>query len=151
MGISTPTPIQTGMVSSCNKFHLVVSGDTCAAVAATAGISLANFEAWNPAVGATCEFLDVGDYVCIGIIGVTPTSTTSTSTTKGNGIATPTPFEQSMVTDCNKFHFVVSGDTCAAIAAESDITLAELISWNPEVGSSCSFLDLSEYICIGIL
>ncbi|KAL3713136.1 hypothetical protein TMatcc_001839 [Talaromyces marneffei ATCC 18224] len=32
-GISTPLPIQTGMVSTCDKFYLVVSGDTCQAIA----------------------------------------------------------------------------------------------------------------------
>lgn len=150
-GITTPTPFQSGMVTNCNSFHLVVSGDTCAAVAAAAGVSVANIEAWNPAVGSSCEFLDLGDFVCIDVIGVTPTTSTKPTTTVGNGISTPTPFEQGMVSDCNKFHFVVSGDQCGIIATNADITLAEFISWNPAVGSSCSFLDLGEWVCIGIL
>jgi hypothetical protein len=65
------------MVSDCDKFHLVQPGDTCSAVASTAGISLDDFYAWNPAVGTSCAYLDVGDYVCVDIPGVTPTATAS--------------------------------------------------------------------------
>lgn len=62
-----PTPYQTGMATNCNKFHMVVSGDECGTIATSAGITLANFYLWNPAVGSTCATLDLGDYVCIGI------------------------------------------------------------------------------------
>jgi hypothetical protein len=67
-GVATPTPYQAGMTTSCNKFHLVVSGDQCGMIASNAGITLANFYSWNPAVGSTCATLDLGDYVCIGIL-----------------------------------------------------------------------------------
>lgn len=149
-GITTPTPFQTGMVTNCRIFHLVLSGDTCAVVAAEAGVSVATFEAWNPAVGATCEFLDLGDYVCIGLIGGTPTTTTTT-TTIGDGVATPTPFQSGMVSNCKTFHLVVEGDQCGTVAATAGISLAQFISWNPAVGSSCSFLDLGDFVCIAIL
>ncbi|KAI1735675.1 hypothetical protein F4680DRAFT_434774 [Xylaria scruposa] len=56
------------MVRNCDKFHLVVSGDRCSTVASKAGISLTNFYSWNPAVGSTCAHLNLGDYVCIGIL-----------------------------------------------------------------------------------
>ncbi|KIM98195.1 carbohydrate-binding module family 50 protein, partial [Oidiodendron maius Zn] len=73
-GISTPTPYQTGMATNCNKFHLVVSGDQCGTIASNAGITLANFYAWNPAVGSTCAYLDLRDYVCIGTLTCTSAS-----------------------------------------------------------------------------
>jgi hypothetical protein len=63
------------MVSDCDKFYLVQSEDGCASVASAAGISLADFYAWNPAVGTSCAYLDVGDYVCIDTPGVSPTAT----------------------------------------------------------------------------
>jgi hypothetical protein len=150
-GVSTPTPYQTGMTTNCNKFHLVVSGDQCGAIASAAGVSLANFYAWNPAVGSSCSFLDLGDYVCIDVFGVTPTTTSSATKTAGNGITTPTPYQTGMVTNCNKFHLVVSGDQCGTLATNAGITLANFYTWNPAVGSSCSFLDLGDYVCIGIL
>ncbi|OJJ48046.1 hypothetical protein ASPZODRAFT_141589 [Penicilliopsis zonata CBS 506.65] len=156
-GISTPSPIQTGIVSTCNEFYLVVSGDNCATIAADAGISLATFYAWNPAVGTSCASLDVGDYVCIDIIGYTPTATTTlattttTSTSTGNGVTTPTPYEPDMVTDCDVFYLVSSGDTCASIAEAEGVTTAEIEDWNPTVGTDCTDLWLDYYICVGIL
>jgi hypothetical protein len=151
-GISTPMPYQTGMAANCDSFHLVVTGDQCDAIAAAAGVSLADFYAWNPAVGSTCESLDRGDYVCIDIIGVTPTTTTTaTTTTPGNGITTPTPYQAGMATNCDSFHLVVTGDQCGAIASAAGISLADFYAWNPAVGSTCESLDLSDYVCIDII
>jgi LysM repeat protein len=152
--ISTPSPVQTGIVSTCNEFYLVVSGDTCAAVSTAAGISLTTFYAWNPAVGTSCAYLEVGDYVCIDIIGYSPSSTTlstSTTTSSGNGVTTPTPYETGMVSDCDTFHLVSSGDTCTSIASSYGITVADIQSWNLDVGSSCTSIWLDYYICVGVL
>ncbi|KAH7120729.1 hypothetical protein EDB81DRAFT_914530 [Dactylonectria macrodidyma] len=146
-GISTPSPVQTGMVANCDKFHVVVSGDTCSKITTAAGVSLTNFYAWNPAVGSTCASLFLGDYVCIGVIG----SVAPTKTTTGNGITTPTPIQTGMVTDCDKFHLVVSGDGCYDIAAAAGISLNDFYDWNPAVGTSCATLFLGYYVCIGIL
>jgi hypothetical protein len=75
------------MASNCNKFHDVVSGDTCAAIAAAAaGISLTNFYTWNPAVGSSCSMLDLGDYVCIHVIGFASPTPKKKKSSKGNGV-----------------------------------------------------------------
>ncbi|OOQ86417.1 hypothetical protein PEBR_21486 [Penicillium brasilianum] len=158
--IATPTPYETGMVDYCDAFHLVVSGDTCADIASSAGISVSDFESWNPTVGSGCGGLWLDYYVCIGIIGgnttsttatTTTTTSTSTSTSTGNGVTTPTPYETGMVDDCDAFHLVVSGDDCADIASDADITVDEFYTWNPTVGASCSGLWLGYYVCVGIL
>ncbi|RHZ45036.1 uncharacterized protein CDV56_102610 [Aspergillus thermomutatus] len=151
--IATPTPYETGMVSDCDAFHLVVSGDTCAAIASSAGISVSNFETWNPTVGSDCSGLWLDYYVCVGIVGgasstaaastptTTPTTTTTTTTTTtGNGISTPTPYESGMVDDCDEFYLVVSGDSCASIASAAGISGTDFETWNPTVGSGCSGL-----------
>lgn len=142
--ISTPSPIQTGMSNTCDKFYMVQPGDDCATVASTAAISMADFYAWNPAVGTSCSYLDVGDYVCVGIIGTTVTTTTS------SGVSTPAPIQTGMVINCDSFHLVQSGDSCAVVASDANITLAELYAWNPAVGNSCSHLDVGDYVCIAI-
>jgi len=88
------------MISTGDKFHLVQSGDSCAAVASAAGISLSEFYAWNPAVGSSCSYLDVGDYVCVDIIGSTVTATSTaavSSTTTTNGVSTPSPIQTGLV------------------------------------------------------
>ncbi|KAJ5495517.1 hypothetical protein N7539_000633 [Penicillium diatomitis] len=146
-GITTPSPIQTGMTATCNKFDLVQSGDTCAVIANKYNIPLASFYDWNPAVGSSCAHLDVGDYVCVDIIGYTATTSTTSS---GNGIPTPTPFEPGMVNNCTTFYFVSSGDTCASIASSKGVTVAQITQWNPKVGTGCTDLWLHEYICVGV-
>jgi LysM repeat protein len=149
-GITTPTPIQTSMVTDCDAFHSVTAGDGCSAIAASAGISLDDFYAWNPAVGDTCLGLDTGYYVCIDIVGYTA-STTATTSTAGNGITTPTPIQTSMVTDCDVFHSVTAGDGCSAIAASAGISLDDFYAWNPAVGDTCLGLDTGYYVCIDIV
>ncbi|KAJ5704838.1 hypothetical protein N7536_000527 [Penicillium majusculum] len=153
-GITTPTPVQTGMVSTCNDFYLVVSGDSCSSIATSQGISLTNFYAWNPAVGSSCAYLGLGDYVCVGIIGYAATTTTTTATTAtstGNGITTPTPIQTGMVSDCDTFYYVVSGDGCSSIATSQGVTVAEIEEWNPAIGTDCTSLWLETYICVGIV
>lgn len=145
------------MVIHCNAFHLLVSGDTCAAIASSAGIAISDFEALNPAVGSDCAGLRLDYYVCTGIVGATtpsptksPTTLTTTSTSTGNGVTTPTPYESGMVTDYNAFYLVVSGDDCADIAVNVNITLDEFYTWNPTAGTSCSSVWLGYYVCVGI-
>ncbi|KAJ5939135.1 hypothetical protein N7466_002269 [Penicillium verhagenii] len=147
-GVSTPSPVQTGMVSTCDSFYLVVSGDSCAVIAADADISLADFYAWNPAVGSSCAYLGLGDYVCVGVIGST---VTATPTSTGDGVSTPSPVQTGMVSTCDSFYLVVSGDSCSAIAADADISLTDFYSWNPAVGSSCAYLGLGDYVCVGVI
>ncbi|KAF2473993.1 uncharacterized protein BDR25DRAFT_386910 [Lindgomyces ingoldianus] len=153
-GIATPTPVQNGIVNNCDAFHKVVSGDGCAAIASKYGISLSQFYTWNPTVGSNCASLWLDYYVCVSIIGVGPTPTTTlktSTTTKGNGVATPTPYQSGMTTSCKTFHKVVSGDECAVIAKNANISLANFYKWNPGVGSSCGSLWLDYYVCIAIV
>jgi LysM repeat protein len=63
-GGQVPAPVQPGIASECGSYHLVVSGDTCNAVASAAGISLSEFSILNPTVGSTCSELWLGYYVC---------------------------------------------------------------------------------------
>ncbi|KAJ0159174.1 LysM domain-containing protein, partial [Colletotrichum tanaceti] len=149
-GVTTPTPIQPGMVSNCNKFYFVASGVTCGKVLADENISLADFAKWNPNVGAECTGMWAEVNVCVGVIGgsVTPPSTTTTTTTTtkppvtttapGNGVTTPQPTQPGMVSNCNKFHWVAQGVTCSQILSYNGISLADFAKWNTGVGATCS-------------
>lgn len=147
-GITTPTPTQAGMDDNCDAFHSVESGDTCAAIAKAADVSLSDFYKWNPGVGSDCSSLWLGYYVCTSVIGAKPTPTT---TKPGNGISTPTPTQAGMVDNCNKFYDVSKGDTCASITKDAGISLKQFEKWNPGVGSDCKTLWLGYYVCIGIV
>ncbi|KAK2029532.1 LysM domain-containing protein [Colletotrichum zoysiae] len=150
-GVSTPAPTQAQIVDNCNKFYFVKSGESCSSVASANGVTLAQFLAWNPSAGSTCAGLWANAYACVGVIGGTTTTRPPTTTTTGNGIATPTPTQPNMVGNCDAFYRVVSGDTCAAIAGKSGISLSQFVQWNPSVGSSCSGLWLDAYVCISII
>lgn len=145
------------MVSNCNKFHLVESGQYCALIISQYGISDTDFYTWNPEVGgSSCSNLWLDAYVCVGVIGGNPAPTTTlvtstSTTTAGNGVATPTPVRDGMAKNCDAFHLVVSGDYCQKIADDARITLAEFYAWNPDVGTTCQSLWLDYYVCISLI
>ncbi|KAL0943523.1 LysM domain-containing protein [Colletotrichum truncatum] len=78
-------------------------------------------------------------------------STAPTTTTTGNGIQTPGPIQPGMVANCNKFYFVQPGENCEQIASKSGLSVAQFISWNPSVGSTCGSLWANVNVCIGVV
>ncbi|KAK4225827.1 hypothetical protein QBC38DRAFT_481898 [Podospora fimiseda] len=56
-----------GVIASCKKYHLVVSGDTCAYIAGANGITLAQFNSWNTFVDSSCSNLWLGYTICVGV------------------------------------------------------------------------------------
>jgi hypothetical protein len=52
-----------------------------------------------------------------------------------------------MVRNCDSFYMVKSGDTCDKISSAKGITSAQIISWNPAVGSNCGSLWLDTVSC----
>ncbi|PYI12290.1 glycoside hydrolase [Aspergillus sclerotiicarbonarius CBS 121057] len=83
--VTTPAAIQTGIVSDCTEFYFAVSGDTCAAIAAAYDIALAEFDAWNPAVGADCAGLWAEEYYCVAVATTSATGTGGGSQTTDSG------------------------------------------------------------------
>jgi hypothetical protein len=84
----------------------------------------------------------------------TPSTTSSSSpslTTSLTPVVTPTPTQPGIVTDCDAFHLVVTGDVCGSIATAADISLTDFYAWNPTVGDTCANLWLNYYVCIGII
>ncbi|RDW76308.1 LysM peptidoglycan-binding domain-containing protein [Aspergillus mulundensis] len=150
-GVTTPSPIQPGMTTSCASFHEVQSGDTCASIAQSNGISLSQFNAWNTGVGSGCSSLWLGYYVCVSEIGATTTTKApSTTTNPGNGIATPTPTLPGMVSTCDAFYLVSEGDTCAGITKKKGLSLSQLYKWNTALDSTCSGLWTGYYVCVSV-
>ncbi|KAL8366616.1 hypothetical protein RB595_010465 [Gaeumannomyces hyphopodioides] len=63
-----PAPTHTGQPSDCNKWDVVVSGDSCGSMAADNGITLDQFYAWNPAVSRDCVTnFWLGQAYCVGV------------------------------------------------------------------------------------
>ncbi|KAH7635588.1 hypothetical protein B0T09DRAFT_298276 [Sordaria sp. MPI-SDFR-AT-0083] len=128
-GITTPLPIQPGMVSDCDSFYFVKLGDSCTTIAASNGISLTQFTTWNPQVGgASCSGLWANAYVCVSTIGHSPSVSTTvpaaipTTTAPSNGINTPTPIQPGMVGNCDAFYLPATTTTAGnGIATPTNI------------------------------
>jgi LysM repeat protein len=142
------------MVDNCNKFYLVQKGDSCYDIAANSSVSLEESYSWNSGV-EECKTLWPDNYVCVGIIGLTPTpsstkATTTSKLTPTNGVTTPTPIQSPFITNCNKFYRVMKGDGCEAVATANSISFDQFYSWNPAVGQ-CEFLWPTYYVCVSII
>ncbi|SPJ78829.1 uncharacterized protein FTOL_07220 [Fusarium torulosum] len=133
--IVTPSPIQTGMISSCNKFHPIATKTTCASLKSYYNLDMADFFKWNPAVGTACTNLWVGYNVCVGVIGQKPKPG---PTSKPIGVPTPDLVQSVIVKGCKKFHEVKATTTCASIQKYYSITMAQLYKWNPAIESGCT-------------
>lgn len=89
-----------------------------------------------------CTNLLLGYYICVGVPGATSTPT-ATSTA-------PSPEMPSIVSNCDAFYLVQSGDSCVVIETTYGITQAEFLSWNPYFDSACDNLGLDYYVCVGV-
>ncbi|KAK2013714.1 hypothetical protein LZ32DRAFT_675836 [Colletotrichum eremochloae] len=145
-GITTPTPTQATIVDNCDAFYFVVAGDTCDTIAGKHGITVTQLQSWNPSIGATCTGLWANAYACVSIVGHTPSPTTT-----GNGIATPTPTQATIVNNCDAFYFVVTGDNCESIASKHGITVEQFRTWNPSVGATCTGIWANAYACVSVI
>lgn len=148
-----PSPTQSGIITSCTKYYKTISGDTCQVISDRYGtFSVAQFVTWNPAVKSDCSQLFLGNYYCIAIPG-TPTTRTPTSTTKTSPTPTPKgpqPQQPGIVSNCNKYYKVVSGDSCYTIQQLQAITVANFQNWNTGIKTDCSNLFVGYYICTGV-
>ncbi|KAM0227407.1 hypothetical protein ACHAP5_012184 [Fusarium lateritium] len=121
-GIKTPSPIQDGTVSNCNKWHFIKDTTTCQGIIDYNKITLADFIKWNPAVGKDCSGLWKGTNACVGVVGSKPQPT---ATTPNNGVKTPLPIQEGMVKNCVKFHYISSSTKCQALLKYDKITIEQ--------------------------
>jgi hypothetical protein len=112
-GVTAPSPIQTGIVSTCDTFYDVHFGDLCYDIADTHCVSLDSFSAWNLAVKTDSSGLKADNYVCVSVEAATRT-----------GITTPYPNQIGIVTTCDGFYKVIAGDSCINIANTNGISVA---------------------------
>ncbi|PNH40698.1 hypothetical protein VD0004_g6308 [Verticillium dahliae] len=144
-GVSTPLPTQPGMVTNCAKFHWVAKGVTCNQIYSFQKITLEQFVSYNPTVKSDCSGMQAEVQVCVGLIAGNPTPTQT-----GNGIATPTPIQPGMVSNCKKFHWIAQGVTCQQVISYQKITLADFVKWNTGVGSDCRTMWAETNVCVGV-
>ncbi|KAK4200451.1 LysM domain-protein [Triangularia verruculosa] len=148
-GPTAPAPTHSGQPTSCDTWHVVVSEDTCTTVATKAGITLAQFLSFNPAVSADCsQNFWLGYAYCVHVASssssskaTTPSSTSTRSTSTSSSSPTPTRppaeyMQPGIAPNCTKYDRAKSGDYCALLAERNSITLAQLARWNPVLGAN---------------
>ncbi|KAI8692434.1 hypothetical protein NCS56_00000200 [Fusarium sp. Ph1] len=152
-GPSKPSPTQEGLIESCTTFYFAAKGDTCAKIVAKYGtFDFDDFYKWNPAVGKDCNGIWASTYYCVGVPG-TPTTKpalTAPKPTATGGIETPSPIQENIVKNCNKFHKIISTTTCSSIESYYKLPLTTFLSWNPSVGKDCTSLWVNYYVCVGV-
>ena len=79
--VAPPGPTPTGTTGQCYKWHLIVSGDNCALLQATLGVTMTQLVAWNPNLKADCSNLLLGEAYCVQGPPLPSSSTTTAATT----------------------------------------------------------------------
>ncbi|KAJ5603315.1 hypothetical protein N7537_006271 [Penicillium hordei] len=152
--------------SDCNCYIQLRAADksafNCTMFWSLFNVSVATVTSLNPWIGSDCDVgvwnvlsSDGFEQICVERnSSAVPTSKTSTILASTSTISTTaTPPAEVMpdeASTCNKWHTVVSGDGCQAIADQNDILLSDFYKWNPSVGTSCSSLWLVCAICVGV-
>ncbi|KAI1104498.1 carbohydrate-binding module family 50 protein [Jackrogersella minutella] len=129
---------------SCNKWAVVEDGVSCTDMAAAAGISLAQFLAWNTAVSDDClTNYWLGEAYCVGISSASVTTTTTSDTPSITTAAAPTVtkppsnyLQAGQPDNCSKWDRRVSGDYCNLLASRNNLTVSQLAALNPVLGTA---------------
>ncbi|KAF3484341.1 uncharacterized protein GIQ15_03665 [Arthroderma uncinatum] len=152
-------------------------GDTCEDLSGRWGLTVDMFKSLNP--GVNCPNLVAGQSYCVvGTIspdtpGTTTTSKTTTSKATSQAATKPTttptktttttqkmptttsadphsPTQPGLVKDCDKFHLVVSSDSCYTIEVKYGVSAAQFTTWNPSINAECSNLWLDYYVYVHV-
>ncbi|KAL5387455.1 hypothetical protein PMIN02_008148 [Paraphaeosphaeria minitans] len=137
---ATHGPTQSGIVADCTRFHTVVDGDTCGAILTTYGLSLAQFYAWNPAVGSECTGMWLSYSYCVAA----PTRSSSSA----NPLATNGPLRSGTPTTCSKYYTPRDGETCQNVLEVNKLRTAQLYKWNTDIGGGCQNLWPGYGLCV---
>ncbi|KAK6349629.1 Carbohydrate binding 6 [Orbilia brochopaga] len=131
--VTTPSPIQNGQTGNCAGWRYIQPSDTCSNLVtrfSSIGLTLQNLVSWNPALGSTSNCSPTpGYFVCVQLKAGTPPPPGST----------PSPIQPGQTAGCGGWRYTQSSDTCANLVtrfSSINLSLAELVKWNPALGST---------------
>ncbi|KAK9771962.1 putative LysM domain-containing protein [Seiridium cardinale] len=156
-----PSDATEGATENCyfwDKTPESSTSDLCSAFMGSWGITIAEFYAWNPAVGTDCQNLWLNTSYCVQgddlstTTSIEPTPTTSRSTTTSVPVTTtgktttsispsvtpPAPTQSGIPSNCNAYAVAQSGDGCWQFSERNTITLDQLYQWNPVLENNCA-------------
>ncbi|GAB7349050.1 hypothetical protein MBLNU459_g8014t3 [Dothideomycetes sp. NU459] len=161
--VAAPTQTVAGTTSQCYKWYTVQSGDSCATIEDTFGITLTYFRSLNTYIDAACDNLWLDYAYCVSGVAETVSSTSSvltttsgqTTTTKASTttststyVAAPTQTVSGTTAECYEWYTVQSGDTCEVIEDAYGITLDYFRSLNTYIDAACDNLWLGYAYCV---
>ncbi|KAF8901507.1 hypothetical protein CPB84DRAFT_1846802 [Gymnopilus junonius] len=116
--------ITTGAQSlpaNCSRTYTVQPEDFCDKISAAQNASTYQLATVNSGIiDPLCDNLFVGEVICLGIKGQ----------------------------DCDTVQVVQTGDGCPAIASQAGISLADLLTDNPNVNAACTNIYPGEVLCV---
>jgi LysM repeat protein len=130
----TDEQMQDGTVANCTQYADFLSGEACSKILSDNGLTIAQFFAYNPEVGADCSNIWPGYRYCVR----TPDSSSTASPTPTVTSNVPGPTFTGTAANCNRYHVVATGDSCKTIEAEYHITSQQFHAWNLAVSADCS-------------
>ncbi|EFQ25778.1 uncharacterized protein GLRG_00922 [Colletotrichum graminicola M1.001] len=146
-GPQPPAPTHDRQPGDCDGWHVVSSSDSCQSVADNAGISLAMFLEWNPAVSADCTAYCTHRQGQ----GISITTSQSASTATTAKPTPPGPTHTGQPADGNKWDVVAEGNSCGSMAADNGITVNQFYAWNPAVSKDCGTnFWVGQAYCVGV-
>ncbi|TFY50197.1 hypothetical protein EVG20_g11662 [Dentipellis fragilis] len=135
----------------CAKYYIVTSGDGCNKIDTQFGITLAQFRSWNPMVNADCNLssmpvLSLGTNATAGM-NILPGTQYCVAGPSSTSPAPPPPSPTALETitpgqGCKRYYTIISGDTCQIIENKFSITSQQFTTWNPEINSQCTNIEL---------
>ncbi|KFY05463.1 hypothetical protein V492_08531 [Pseudogymnoascus sp. VKM F-4246] len=156
-----------GQPSYCNRWHLVVTGDSCTTIVYEYGnrLTLDQLHEYNPTLGDDCGGLYLGWFICVGIQPQTSislgwsTSPTDVVVPDPTSYTPPvystvpdftaTPQQTGIPSSCQNFYEAQAGDTCNEILNEYGyITRDQFFSWNPALAGNCDGLWGGYFYCV---
>ncbi|KAJ5399171.1 hypothetical protein N7465_009660 [Penicillium sp. CMV-2018d] len=146
-----PAPTQSGIVANCEEWYVAQKDDSCAAIASKYSITVAQFNAWNPAVGDDCVGLWADEAYCVkaSTAAITTSPTVMTSSTQAT-VTPPAPTQAGIISSCNAYDVAQDGDGCEVFAIRNKITVDQLYNWNTALNNACENFWLNEAYCIGV-
>ncbi|KAF8193652.1 hypothetical protein BJ912DRAFT_959969 [Pholiota molesta] len=138
---------------TCLQYYTVQPGDTCFEIEVIFNLQDNFFRQWNPQVDPGCTNIQIGLAYCVygpitfttPIISLPPTSTTSSSTSPPPSSVPTNVASGTITTGCTGME---SGDFCGSIDDQFGISLAQLLTWNPEIRVIGTNIELGLAYCV---
>ncbi|UNI22107.1 hypothetical protein JDV02_008028 [Purpureocillium takamizusanense] len=169
-----PTNAQDQSNTRCGQWYYVEAGDNCAAISLKFSLALSDFYFLNPQVDSTCRNLRANTSYCVKPVGNIetysryPTSTAATTFTRPvttsdfvpSPVQTATlrPKASGTTSDCymyenafdstSKLKNLVMANSCSNWANFVNVTVEQLVEWNPSLSASNCVLQAGKSYCV---